>query len=56
MTISETLFNYDESRKDVKIAAQAVSKKAIEHGCDPKAAEDTRVAYAYLVGLTRREK
>ncbi len=55
-TISQVLFDYTEAKEDVKIAAQAVSKKAVENGCDPESAKDTRVAYAYLVGITRGKK
>ncbi len=55
-TISQVLFDYTEAKEDVKIAAQTVTKKAIENGCDPESAKDTRVAYAYLVGITRGDK
>lgn len=56
MTISQILFEYQEAKEEMKRAAEAVSKKAVEKGLNPKVAEDTRVAHAYLVGLTRREK
>lgn len=55
-TISQILYDYQEAKEDAKLAAQAVTRKAIECGCDPKSAEDTRVAYAFLVGVSRGKK
>jgi len=54
-TISQVLYDYTEAKKDVKFAAQAVSQKAVDNGFDPEAAKDTRLAYAFLVGLTKRK-
>ncbi len=56
MTISETLFNYEEAKETMKMASQDLIQKAIEQGCNEKSVQDARIAYAYLVGLTRRKK
>jgi hypothetical protein len=55
-TIGETLFDYDEAKETMRTASQELIQKAVEQGCNEKAAQDARVAYAYLVGLTRRKK
>lgn len=55
-TISETLFNYEEAKEGIRAASQELIQKAVEQGCNEKSAQDARVAYAYLVGLTRRKK
>jgi len=55
-TISETLFNYEEAKEGIRTASQELIQKAVEQGCNEKSAQDARVAYAYLVGLTRRKK
>jgi hypothetical protein len=50
------LFDYDEAKETMRTASQELIQKAVEQGCNEKSAQDARVAYAYLVGLTRRKK
>lgn len=55
-TISQLLYDYEEAKEEVKTAAKKMTQRAVEEGCDEKSAQDARLAYAYLAGLTRRKK
>lgn len=52
----QIIFDYNEAKKDMKLAADELTKRAVEMGLDSKTAQDNRVALAYLIGITRRVK